>query len=317
MILTHVLAFFYDRSYAWLTFFIGWGATICYVTFVFAYGIGYGKRLLKGLLNPGETIRRLAVLLLGYYFIASWVYSIWADRILNLDEFFKIVFFIELPAYTEFLPTFVFFGLFVLAAQKQLVKLFARPWVILITAILIYVTARILYIPDWGGDISNTFKGLLVGSGDLNRWGVLSYLPILLFGLAWGGNLEKTLKTRTQQSLFAFFAVGAYILVVTGLSSWSRWPPSVYYLLYGLAYSFGVLAIWPLIEKTELITKGGAFLGKYAFDFFIGHTLVVITAAALLGYQTFPEAVTLSILAAVILVISIASRIIHKIAFSI
>ncbi|HLD96614.1 MAG TPA: heparan-alpha-glucosaminide N-acetyltransferase domain-containing protein [Patescibacteria group bacterium] len=66
MIVTHVNAFFYDGRLPWLNFWTWWGATICFISFVFAYGLGYGTRLARGPLDRKSTLKRLFTLLTGY-----------------------------------------------------------------------------------------------------------------------------------------------------------------------------------------------------------------------------------------------------------
>jgi len=309
MVLTHVNAWYYTHAQAWLSFFTLWGASICYVTFVFAYGIGYGKQLVrKGALDVRSTLQRLGILLLGYYFIAVWLSTIWAGRILNLKEILEIIFFINLPSYTEFLPTFVFFGLILVVLQEPIRRIASRPALALLTGGLIYSLAMFLYQLDWGPGAGSIFKGLLVGYENLNRWGVLSYFPIFLWGIAWGHRFDPADQAgRTKTVLFALGTIAFFVLINSGFRS-ERWPPTIPYYLWGLSYSLGVLVLWPLIGRVRSAVKVGVFLGRNAFEFFIWHTIIIITSVALfIPYRTFNEWQTLLALAAVLAVNSVAA----------
>ena len=295
MVLTHVNSWYYTHAAAWLSFFTLWGASICYVTFVFAYGIGYGKQLMRnGFLDVSSTLKRLGALLVGYYFVAIWLSSIWAGRIINVKEILQIIFFIELPSYTEFLPTFVFFGLIFLALQKPIRALVNRPILAIGVGILIYALATYLYQFSWNFPAGNVFKELLVGYQNLNRWGILSYFPVFLWGIIWGNRFDPADKAgKLNLALLAIGVIGFFLLRNAGISS-ERWPPSVPYLLWGLSYSLGVLAFWPVFARLKPLLSAGVFLGKNAFDFFIWHTIIIITSVAvLIPYRVFNEIQTI------------------------
>jgi len=306
MVLTHVNAWYYTHAKAWLSFFTLWGASICYVTFVFAYGIGYGKQLKrKGELNTALTIKRLGALLLGYYFVASWLTSIWEGGILNLKEFLQIIFFINLPSYTEFLPTFVFFGLLLLAFQKPIQKLLKQPVMAALVGVLIYALASYLYQLPWNFPAGDVLKGLLVGIDGLNRWGILSYFPVFLWGTTWGSHFDPADQTgKLKYLLFFAGVVGFFALIKSGYLS-ERWPPSIAYLLWGLSYSLGVLVLWPGIEKLKKLAQLGIYLGRNAFDYFIWHTIIIISSVAfLIPYRSWSEIPVLLSLAVVLTLIA-------------
>lgn len=307
MVLTHVNSWYYTHAASWLSFFTLWGASICYVTFVFAYGIGYGKQFIrKGLLDTSSTLKRLGALLLGYYFVAVWLSSFWAGRFLNIKEVLRIIFFIELPSYTEFLPTFVFFGVILLIIQKPLQSLLKRPILSVSAGILIYGAATYLFSLNWSFPAGNILKGLLVGYGNLNRWGILSYFPVFLWGITWGSRFDPADRAgKIKLGLLAAGIIGFFVLRGAGVTS-ERWPPSVPYLLWGLSYSLGILTLWPVLAKIKYLVSAGVFMGKNAFDFFIWHTVIIITSVAvLIPYRSFDEVGTLVALGIVLAVNSL------------
>jgi len=309
MIVTHVNAFFYNAQAAWLNFFTWWGATICFVTFVFAYGWGYGIKFSKGPLDKWPTFKRVLGILLGYYLVSGWIYLIWWGRPATPAGLLKIFLLLDLPEFTEFILSFVFYGALVLLFDRFFIKL-ARSFWLPVLGIATYVLSRYLYGLDWGWATAG--KSLLVGHENLNRWGFLSFFAIFAFGVTFGYHFLKSPRRRLWQlGLFAVSALAVLLLSRAGFSS-ERWPPSVLYLFWGLAYSFGALNVFPLLTKLPAVLSFFSYLGRNALDFFIGSTLVTITAADLIGYRRFPEAATLAVLTGVLAINYLLSRLIRK-----
>ncbi|MDP2735301.1 MAG: hypothetical protein Q8P12_03780, partial [bacterium] len=141
---------------------------------------------------------------------------------------------------------------------------------------------------------------------NFNRWGVLSYFPIFLWGIAWGHRFDPADRAgKVKIVLFAAGVLVFFALMNAGFRS-ERWPPSIPYYLWGLSYSLGVLVLWPVIRRLGAVMRAGVFFGKKAFDFFIWHTIIIITSVAvLLPYRTFNEWQTLILLGAVLAVNSV------------
>jgi len=98
--------------------------------------------------------------------------------------------------------------------------------------------------------------------------------------------------------------VGFFALLKAGYLS-ERWPPSVAYLLWGLSYSWGVLIAWPWIEKLKQLANFGVYLGRNAFDYFIWHTILIISSVTfLIPYRSWSEIPVLLSLAVVLVLIA-------------
>lgn len=303
MIVTHVNAFFYDGRLPWLNFWTWWGATICFVTFVFAYGVGYGNRLTRGPLDRKDTLRRLFTLLAGYLGVAAWVYLIWFGNPPTWQGLAKVFLLQEVPAFTEFMLAFFFYGILLLLFERWISAALRRIWVLPTIGLISYIISRILYsIPISNYYLAN-LKSLFVGNLDWNRWGILSYFIIFAFGLTFGYHLLKSNRRPTWQfGFFAAFAIAVVFLSQTGFYS-ERWPPSALYLFWGLAYSLGALVAWDtiLIRARRLLTPVIS-IGHFALDYFILHTLLIVTVADLLGYRRFEAGPTIMIFLVVILI---------------
>ncbi len=311
MIITHVNAFFYNSQAAWLNTLTWWGATICFVTFVFSYGIGYGRKLSNGGIDKRKTVKRLAALALGYYLVAGWTYLVWWGNPPQLSGLLRVFLLMDMLAYTEFMLPFVLYGLIVLFLDKFLTKLLEKKWLALV-GIVLYILARYLYTLDWGGTTATALKGILVGNGDLNRWGLLSYFVVFAFGLTWGYQFLRSHHRPSFQKA-VFIALAALVLLLNFLGfNIERWPPSVLYLAYGLAYSFGVLSLWPILQRLPKLLEPILFMGRHALDFFIGHTLIVITTSTTIGHARFGDAATTLIILAVLSTNYFLAVLLHK-----
>lgn len=170
-----------------------------------------------------------------------------------------------------------------------------------------------LYNLNWGSDLATFAKGLLVGHEGLNRWGLLSFFPILVFGWVWGKDYFSHPKSIFIQRLaFLFLAAGVIIFSLLGFYS-ERWPPSILYLNWGLAYSFGVLTFWPILKKIKPLVQFGTFAGRHAFAFFVIHTMLVMGVSKIIGYRVYDELSTLILLTTVFIVTSVLILIKEKV----
>lgn len=313
MIATHVNAFFYDGRLPLLNFWTWWGATICFVTFVLTYGIGYGNRLARGPLNRRDSLKRLATLLAGYWVVAAWVYWVWFGNPPTWSGFLKIFIFQEVPAFTEFILAFFFYGILLLVFERWISSALRRIWILPAVGLISYITSQILYSIPVGNYYLANLKSLLVGNLDWNRWGILSYFIVFSFGLTFGYHLLESNRRRAWQ--IGLFAVSSFIVLLLSQAGFysERWPPSVLYLAWGLAYSFGALVAWDtVLARVRRILIPIANIGRFALDYFIVHTILVVTFADLIGYRRLEAGPTMAILFSVISVNYLISHLIRR-----
>ena len=313
MILTHVNAFFYSGRLPGLNFWTWWGATICFVTFVFAYGLGYGTRLTQGPLDRKNTLKRLFTLLAGYFAVAAPVYLIWFGNPPTLAGLVKVFLIQEIPAFTEFMLAFFFFGILLILFEKWITAALRRIWVLPVVGLVSYIAAVIIYSVPVNNYYLANLKGLFFGNLDWNRWGVLSYFIIFSFGLTLGYHLLKSNRRRAWQfGLFAVSSAIVFLLSQTGFYS-ERWPPSVLYLAWGLAYSLGTLVAWDVVlPRARRIVAPIVRIGHFALDYFIIHTLMVVAFADLIGYRRFEAGATIAVFSGVISVNYLVSYLIRR-----
>ncbi|MCA9390506.1 DUF1624 domain-containing protein [candidate division WWE3 bacterium] len=83
MIVTHSIVLFYSGTARLLDFWVWWGATICYSSFLFAFSAVYGMKLSNGNIDPLKHLKRATILFIGYYLLAMWAYA-WLEKTISI-----------------------------------------------------------------------------------------------------------------------------------------------------------------------------------------------------------------------------------------
>lgn len=241
------------------------------------------------------------------------MYLIWFGNPPTWQGLAKIFLLQEIPAFTEFMLSFFFFGILLLLFEKWITAALRRVWVLPAVGVAFYLISHIVYPIPVGNYYLANIKSLLVGNLDWNRWGILSFFIVFSFGLTFGYHLLKSNRRRGWQiGLFAVFSLAVLLLSQAGFYS-ERWPPSVLYLSWGLAYSLGTLVTWDVVlSRARRIFEPVIRIGHFALDYFIVHTLVVVTVADLIGYRRFEAGPTITILLGVVSVNYLISHLIRR-----
>ncbi len=322
MIITHTNGMFYKGSGDWLDFFTWTGATVCFTLFLFAFGASYGIKLTKTRLNFSEGLERTMKMLAGYYIVAFVVRILGTECQSRDCQLWEILTFIDIPQFTEFILAFVLFDLMILVFRRPLRFLLRFPLTLAVVSIGIYTAGILLNQLNVGDGYSVVIKELLVGHEDLHRFGILPYFPVLAAGLYWGRLIAEDRRNLFQISAF----VAIFSLIFTqgikfiGISDWNRWPPSVFFSMYGMTYVFGIIFVTKLLEKTRIIEKISPLknvlikASKNTFPIYKYHIVFIMFTACLLNFAQFGRAISLSIFCAVtcavFLVIEAKSRIV-------
>jgi uncharacterized membrane protein len=266
-----------DKNYFW-NLMRSWGDSVCFISFLFVFGISmYFSLLSKDFAQPEirkRALHRLLVLLGSYYLIAffSLVTELNGAEKNVLDQIFRVLVFAHVPGFTEFMPPFVFYTAvafiikFVLRRKSIRVPEFTLPMTIMI-GVLFYTAGMVLYhqtksvpLPEFVG----AYTALVINHDGFLRFALVQYTPVLLLGIYFG----KLLKTQAieersflKQVLTLFFVLYAVALGIWTTELWVndlylnmffRWPPSILFMLFGLC--FALIALWLL-----RMTKEGRF----------------------------------------------------------
>lgn len=296
MIVAHAVVFFHDRSNSFLNFLTSSGDTLAFTTFLFVSGaVGYltvsNKK--KAVFEQREKqLRRVFNFLFGYYLLAFVITFPSIDKSLSphlIRDIYEIIFFVNVPIYTEFMIPFIFFGFLQAFIPRQLGIVGSKIWAVILISIISYISAYFLYqtfIPQPLVYI----KAIFVGHPELIRFPILFYLPIYLLGLFWGRIIHSKNDIEEKRSVSSFFAIAftvvlIYIAIVSPVAqlgyfedTWERWPPSIGFLTRGLTFVFYFLFIFSLRKSQgvkNVILRGVEFFGKLAFLFYVAHILIL------------------------------------------
>jgi peptidoglycan/LPS O-acetylase OafA/YrhL len=295
MVIAHVNAVFYRQPGTILDTFTWWGVTICFSVFLFVSASVFGLKAAKKKMSVERTLFRSATLLLVYYAMAAFLTAIDTSTGLSVGTLADIVIFKHIPEYTEFLIPFIMYPVFLLPLRSFLPQAKKQTLSVLIGSLGIYFISIGLYLADWGGEYANIVKGLLVGDGDLHRFGILSYLPVFATGFLWGTMIGEPAEKKAEVARNSFFAgIFIFILLTAGnLSVWDRYPPSLIFLLYGITFSFGGILAYPFIKKFKLVHTSLVFLGQNALAFYVYHILFLLTLSRITKEIPLPELSTI------------------------
>lgn len=262
MVASHVVWFLSNEQNAFWIFIRNFGDTICFVTFLFVFGISsyfsiFSKELTKE--TKTKLLKRIGFLLIAYYIIAYSGVLKELTQGFNLSLIFKVLVFYEVPGFTEFMLPFVFYSLiFYFSLQSKalynLVKRINLPFV-LIASIVLYIIGNLIF--SFNNTYNNTpathYISILSGGGGLLRFSLLHYSPSLLLGLYVGKLIKELNEFSVNKKLFKYSLIISVITVALWLSErfvdiekinqFLRWPPSVLFILCGLSFSLITLTV--------------------------------------------------------------------------
>lgn len=229
------------------------------------------------------------VKLLQCYYLVAFISAIEDFLKLTLDQWpmlaAKILLFIQLPDYSEFLLTFVLFTVIVAFTQGEL-KFFAdSKYKIIGPAIIAYLLGYLVYHHVENYPLAY-FTSLFAGHLDWYRFPVLQYMPVFLIGIYVGKLIDKDNFSPNRRILLVIFALIAVVFAIASfyvpnlssfpyLVEFGRWPPSLGFLSIGLATS--LIFTWILSSKIPLTNPVEATLstmGKHALGYYMFHMIL-------------------------------------------
>lgn len=303
MILAHVIAFFYVGDNYVLSYFRTLGDTVAFSTFLFVSGaVSYIAYLSKED-NTWKTqqmklLKRVGTLLLGYYFVAivSSLENIkGADFLQVLSHVGNIIIFVEVPDYTEFILSFILYGLILIIFRKQIKFIISKPLILFIFVWVAYILGFILYYSPCPEFIM-PLKSLFVGNLGFYRFPILQYMPIYFLGFYIGKYFEEY-KTKTDRGIQSIVFLGAMLacLVTLKLSllesfpygeDYGRWPPTIAFLLIGQVFVFASLLVLNYIDLPKQVDRVIGYLGKNALSMYMIHIIILELIDLFFGFNT-------------------------------
>ncbi len=310
MIITHVIAIAFDHGNGnKIIYYLGiFGGIASFSTFLLLSGAAnYISFIhLKNSARKSVNLKKIKIfsrsiqILLAYYFLAALSLFVSKSAFVSNDsadivgDIFRIVFFLRVPEFTEFLLTFVAFNITLLIFRRSFKFIASDIRVVTVTSLIFYSIGHLLYPLNFADDKLNLLKALIAGHEGLHTFPLLQYLPVLLIGLYLGRILmpesaeeEKDKNTKISfltlslilTTLVCFIAYSETKFEIFNLSFFeARFPPSIGFLALSLAiamvlFSFIKFALGNALSKFEYLYR---LISKNALSFFIIHTFLLL-----------------------------------------
>lgn len=295
MILAHSVYFLYKGENPLVLSLETLGNTICYTLFLLVSGatfyIAYFKNEERWRKKTKRLKSRILMLAGAYYALALFVsYDLFvkAQGLDKLATLFDIATLRLLPSYTEFLPPFFIYPLLFLLMPRLLRKVFKNNYSVAFLSVALYIIGFIIYqIPVW--EFLIPWKALISGSEGFFRFPILQYAPVYLVGVMWGKMMTRATclkeKREISHNLALIFssalALIFFVYLISGVESSKillRWPPSVPFLLFGLAISFLLSSLFyklKLLKNFDITRDTLLILGQNALGFVVTHVFLL------------------------------------------
>lgn len=249
------------------------GSTVCFIIFLFAFSFLQGKKLLEGKIDSlSKILKKIATLYIWYLILGICSVLLHKGGV-TIFQIIEIGLLKSLPLYVEFLIAFIWFTILIKIFGKIIIKLLEYPYILFISALVIYAAGMFMFNIEAHSDLLIWFKMHFVGNFDTHVFPVFQYMPVYIVGILMAryGNQKKYLG-------FAIFCVSILIILsVFSLSVWYRWPPSILYLVEGILFVFASLYIFEYIKNVRTLN----FIKTFGADSLL--SLVVVTVLAFLS----------------------------------
>jgi uncharacterized membrane protein len=312
MIITHVIAITYDfeKGTSGLVYHVGLiGGIASFTSFLFISGISSFFAYYKNGELAREKYRKIIIrtlkIVLVFYLLAV-AFNI-ASRILYLPvntlwlkQVVKIISFLEVPEFTEFLITLAFFSLSILIFSRFYLLALRNKFVLVAAGVGSFVLGLALYTINFESNILNYYKSLLAGHGNLHTFPLLQYFPIFLLGLYFGKFLltQKGFFQRVKGS--SVLLIGSSVVTIISVLIYSkfdsinfypmpnegRFPPSIGFLGLSLTISLILLLGSLLIDRYKnRLVNPIIFIGEHALGFFLLHELILFAFKFITSFE--------------------------------
>lgn len=285
-IFTHTLHFFAKSS-----FFSNKIILISQLTsfscFVFSFGFACYKAYINKPIFPRKKIFLTAAKIYTAFIISGLSYRLFIDNTLSLNGVIKILLFMDLPGYSEFLVFYFFITILVLIFGDKI-----KYWMNSKKALLI-VSAFVLlsYILPSSVDITPLI-GIILRGHKYAYFPVIPYLPIFILGMYCAkGNIYPNVKFV----LISIFTVVVFFYLKTiDLITFDRFPPSILWLILCICFInimfFLVVKIYNLTKDNDLllmILRNISLIGYNTLFCFLGSNIMIFVLSNFIQFERF------------------------------
>jgi len=288
MVVAHALFFFHDKTNPFLTSVESILNTTVFTLFVFVFGMSLSKWLDVHAHDHTKsiavyTLKRAVAIYLTYVLTAT------IATLTSRPGQFSLIHVITMqtpPNFTEYMPLFIIIVILIPLIRPILrVSRNSQFLTFLVGAVSYYigVTLYDLNVPG----VLIPMKSLLAGDETLLRFPVLSYFPVLLWGVWWQYDSDHRTQNASHTLRHTMLFIGSILATVTGilvtrvlnvpiLNPDIRWPPSVAFLTTGMSLAGALLLIAPSLRATGTsIKRVLSYFGRDALEIWTNHLLLL------------------------------------------
>lgn len=289
MIAAHAFAYFHSGDNPILGLVRTFGDMAAFIIFVFVAGATTYFAHLDFPYNNIHEIKfvRIFRLLFDYYLVAyvSAIEDFLKLHINHWPEYFlKILFFMELPDYSEFILTFVLFTLVLYFIQWRLKSIIRSKLKLFIISLLTYTLGYLIYVNVKSFPLGY-FTSLLAGFEGLYRFPLLQYFTVLITGIYVGKLIDKDYQYKHKRLILLWLTtIVLLIAFITTLfpelssfpydAQFSRWPPSIGFLSIGMSTGLVLITFLTQFKLPEVIERVFTSLGERALGYFTAHIVL-------------------------------------------
>ncbi|MBN1374333.1 DUF1624 domain-containing protein [Candidatus Dojkabacteria bacterium] len=289
MTYTHSVVFFHDFSNNILLWFSDIGGNISFTLFLFCFGAAIYYSFLK---NPtkekrNKLLKRAGLWLLIYYVLA-FLGRYTEHRSLTAGIFWQILTFSKIVPFTEFFIAFPLILIITLIIPRLTTVISKNPFILGLFSFALYIlgsiTVQLL--------TESSIISLFVGYKTLHYFPVLFYSSIYLLGINYALSTKNSDKSVFSSMGLILTIIFYFISQLVG--QFSRFPPSIQFLMYGLIFTYGILFAISIFESIkhkwvqkilDLLQK----LGNRALTVFMINTVILFAYKYFLHNTSFSQ----------------------------
>lgn len=257
------------------------GATVCFSVFLFGIGFVAGKKITNGEKDSWKKVLHKILLIYVCYLVIGIASYFISKGQLSFVSIYNIAILNNLPEYSEFLISLIFFTLLTQLIHKPLQKHISKPYLLIEISILLFIVGSILSTFELSNSVLIWLQKHLVGSQNgTHVFPILQYMPIYVMGILFA-------KYRSKIVYFWVFSLSFLLLVILmalGAPGWYRWPPSLNFLLYGVIFISLLMFAFQFVKRNRIID----FFNKFGRNPLLSVALITIPSFVLAYFLNTP-----------------------------
>lgn len=245
------------------------GATVCFSVFLFAIGYVAGKKIVERKEDSWKKVIKKVLLIYLCYLLVGILSFFVLEGQISLNSIINIAILNNLPEYSEFLISLIFFTLITKLIHKPLSKILNKPHILIEISFFLFILGSVLSTLNFSNPILIWFQKHLVGlENGTHVFPILQYMPIYVMGILFA-------KYKSKINYLWVFSLSFLLLVILmalGAPGWNRWPPSMNFLLYGIIFISLLMFAFQFVKRNKVID----IFNKYGRNTLLSFLLITI-----------------------------------------